>query len=59
MQPQQCQQSDYNELVKAETVKANLHIRKLELQCKLLEKKDKIADLKIALLTKQFKENHM
>ena len=52
LQPQQCQQSDY-ELVKAETAKANLHIRKLELQCKLLEKKDRIADLNIALLTRQ------
>ena len=39
--------------MKAETAKDNLHIRKLELQCKLLEKKDRIADLKIALLTRQ------
>ena len=59
LQPQQCQQSDNNELVKAETAKANLHIRKLELQCKLLEKKDKIADLKIALLTRKLNKNHM
>ena len=59
LQPQQCQQSDYNELVKAETAKANMHIKKLELQCKLLVKKDKIADLKLALLTKQFKESHI
>ena len=59
LQPQRCQQSDYNDLFKAETAKANVDIRKLELECKVLEKKDKIADLKIALLTRKLNENHM
>ena len=48
-----CQQSDYNNLVEAETAKARDHIQKLKFQCKVLEKKDKIADLKIALLTRK------